>query len=39
MLMLVMNSMANNTMHIVKKLHAFVFNEIALNGTAFKVSL
>ena len=39
MLMLIMRNMINNTMYIVQELRAFVFNEIAFNGIAFKVSL
>ena len=38
MLMLVMKNMANNTMYIVQKLRAFLFNGIAFNEFAFKVS-
>ena len=47
MLMFVMKTMTNNTLYIVKELHAFVFNaiafneskfnEVASNGIAFKV--
>ena len=39
MLILIMRNMINNTMYTVQELHAFVFNEIAFNAIAFKVSL
>ena len=37
--MLIMRNMTKDTMYVVQELHAFVFNEIAFNGIAFKFSL